>query len=197
MLPGADADLTLALTVQKDIVTTAPLTGGENNVLTGADADLTLALTLQKDLVGGNGITGGGDNTLPGADADVSYAVDLLDSQETGGTTTANNSGLEFEGASDDELTLLQGCADGEILQWAESTDQWACDADDGGTVLKDLVTTAPLAGGTNDILPGADADVTLSVTVNKDLVTTAPLTGGTDDIMASSALAETRRDER
>jgi hypothetical protein len=33
-----------------------------------------------------------------------------------------------------------------------------------GGTTLKDLVTTSPLAGGTNDILPGADSDVTISI---------------------------------
>jgi hypothetical protein len=30
--------------------------------------------------------------------------------------------------------------------------------------ILKDLVTTLPLSGGQNDILPGADADVTLSI---------------------------------
>jgi hypothetical protein len=53
-----------------------------------------------------------------------------------------------------------------------------------GVTLLKDLVTTAPLTGGTDDILVGADADVTLGITVAKDLVTTAPLAGGTDDIL-------------
>jgi hypothetical protein len=46
----------------------------------------------------------------------------------------------------------------------------------DAGT-LKDLVTTSPLTGGANDVLPGADADLTLAITVAKDIVTTAPLT--------------------
>ena len=41
----APIDLTIALTQLKDIVTTAPLTGGENDVLPGSDADLTIALT--------------------------------------------------------------------------------------------------------------------------------------------------------
>jgi len=34
------------------------------------------------------------------------------------------------------------------------------------GTLAKDLVTTAPLTGGTDNILPGADADITIAIPV-------------------------------
>src|SRR6185503_2595087 len=62
--------------------------------------------------------------------------VDLLGSSDGTGTT-ASFSGLEFQGASSDKLTLLQGCSDGQILKWDDSVDvRWECTADDtGGTV--------------------------------------------------------------
>lgn len=43
--------------------------------------------------------------------------------------------------------------------------------------LLKDLVTTAPLSGGTNDILVGADSDITLSI----DNISYTLLADGTD----------------
>jgi hypothetical protein len=84
----------------KDLVTTAPLTGGTNDILVGADSDITIA--------------------MPAANTTVDGYL----------TTTDWNT---FNGKM-------------------------------AGTLLKDLVTTAPLAGGTNDILPGADSDITLSI---------------------------------
>jgi len=52
------------------------------------------------------------------------------------------------------------------------------------GTLLKDLVTTAPLTGAENDIFPGADADVTLAITMTGDIVATAPvLINGTTSV--------------
>ena len=59
-------------------------------------------------------------------------------------------------------------------------------------TVLKDLVTTAPLTGGTNDILTGADGDITLAITMEGDLVTTAPITGGVNDIFPGTGTKAT-----
>lgn len=67
----------LDLTVAKDIVTTAPITGGTDNVLPGADGDITIALTLEKDLVTTSPLTGGTDNILPGSDADVTIALTM------------------------------------------------------------------------------------------------------------------------
>lgn len=67
-------DDTLSLSLLKDLVTTAPLTGGTNDILIGADSDVTLALTIEKDIVAGTGLTGGADDVLPGSDADVTIS---------------------------------------------------------------------------------------------------------------------------
>ena len=79
ILPGADADITLAITVLKDVVTTAPLTGGTDDILPGADSDITLAITVLKDIVAGTGLSGGADDVLPGTDADVTLTVDATE----------------------------------------------------------------------------------------------------------------------
>jgi len=107
------------------------------------------------------------------------------------------------------EIQTILGKADTSTNGYLWSTDWNTFNDKMAGTLAKDLVTTTPLAGGTNDILPGADADITLSITkadtstngylwstdwntfndkmagtLAKDLVTTAPLTGGTDNIL-------------
>jgi len=66
----------IGVTVLKDLVTTAPLTGGTNDILPGADADITLALTVNKDIVAGVGLSGGENDVLPGADADTTLTFD-------------------------------------------------------------------------------------------------------------------------
>ena len=151
-----------SLTVEKDIVTTAPLTGGENDVLPGADADLTLAITVLKDIVvAGTGMSGGEDNVLPGADADTTITLTVAKDLVVSGTGMSGGENDVFPGADADVNVTL--------------------------TVLKDIVAGTGLTGGENDVLPGADADVTLAVQLLKDLVTTAPLTGGTDDILVGT----------
>ena len=59
---GNDSSLALSsqeltLTVAKDLVTTSPLTGGTDNILTGADADITIALGTVGVANGGTGVT--------------------------------------------------------------------------------------------------------------------------------------------
>lgn len=110
----------VGVTVLKDLVTTAPLTGGTNDILVGADSDITIA--------------------IPAA--------------ATG--------------------------ADGYLT----STDWNTFNGKMAGTLAKDLVTTAPLTGGTDDILPGADSDVTLAITVSKDIVAGVGLSGGEDNVL-------------
>ena len=79
----------------------------------GGSIDLGSSATL--NIGAGDGITVNADDV----------AVNLLDTADgTGGTST--NSGLEFQGASSDELSLLQGCANNEILKWNDSTNVWA-----------------------------------------------------------------------
>jgi len=50
--------------------------------------------------------------------------------------------------------------------------------------LLKDIVTTSPITGAADNVLPGADSDLTLAITMLKDIVTTAPLTGAEDDVL-------------
>ena len=45
--------------------------------------------------------------------------------------TTSSGSGLEVLASG---LTLLQGCADSDVLKWNEATDLWGCAVDNGGT---------------------------------------------------------------
>ncbi len=45
-------------------------------------------------------------------------------------STTSNGSGLEITTGG---LTLLQGCDDGQIIKWNETTDTWACSNDSTG----------------------------------------------------------------
>ena len=76
-----------------------------------------------QSLANGNGITGGAAGS---EGATLTLGIDLLDSADgTGGTSS--NSGLEFQGAGSNELTLLQGCANTEILSWNDSTNVWQC----------------------------------------------------------------------
>ena len=55
--------------------------------------------------------------------------IDLLSSQLDTGSTTSSYSGFEFAGSSS-QLSLLQGCGDGEILKWEEDDDTWKCASD-------------------------------------------------------------------
>jgi hypothetical protein len=54
-----------------------------------------------------------------------------------------------------------------------------------GLTLLKDIVASGTgLSGGANDVLPGADSDVTITLTTAKDIVAGSGLTGGENDVL-------------
>ena len=54
-----------------------------------------------------------------------------------------------------------------------------------GITVLKDIVAAGTgMSGGEDDVLPGADADVTITLTTAKDIVAGTGLTGGEDNVL-------------
>ncbi len=271
ILTGSDADITIALTQLKDIVTTAPLTGAEDNVLPGADADLTLAITMLKDIVAGEGLSGGGDDVLPGSDSDLNLALDLTEvTAPTIGDSSTSCITLTFAVSGTDTTMIMcsdEGTFSGEwivdslttglssgvagvlalkeitnletdgktglvgtleqsgtptffYLPSSDTTDLAADQflktgtgvwKDLGGDIgmslvypitpvanialadlaagvhAKDIVTTAPITGAEDNVLVGADSDVTLALTMLKDIVTTAPLTGAEDDVLPGS----------
>ncbi|QQR77582.1 MAG: hypothetical protein IPJ67_00285 [Candidatus Moraniibacteriota bacterium] len=68
----------------------------------------------------GNGVT------VTNGAGSISLSVNLLTSADGTGSTSSN-SGLEFQGTSSNELSLIQGCADNEVLSWNDGTSVWQC----------------------------------------------------------------------
>ncbi len=122
------------LTIQNGVVSNAKLANSSltvtagNGLTTGGSVSLGSSVTL--DIGAGNGITvNANDITL-----DLTVATDGLSS------TTSSSSGLEVLASG---LTLLQGCADGDVLKWVEGSDVWNCAVDAGGSVDLDGVYDA------------------------------------------------------
>lgn len=116
---------------------TYSLSGASDPVINYADAvvNLTTGAWQQggtpvvietRSLTGGNGIAAIGDFST-----NRTITVQLLDAADGTGSA-GNNSGLEFADTGSDEVALLQGCADSEILKWVNGTNTWDCSADVG-----------------------------------------------------------------
>ncbi|NBS41489.1 hypothetical protein EBS80_02410, partial [bacterium] len=104
-------------------ISDATITGDD---LASSIAGTGLALTAGSpdvlDVGAGNGIAVAAD----------SVAVALL-AVADGTGTVSSDSGLEFQGAGNDKLTLLQGCTADQILKWNDGASTWGC-ADDDST---------------------------------------------------------------
>lgn len=76
-------------------------------------------------------ITGDDGITITNGAGSIEVDVTPLASGGDGdSSTTQADSGLEIVA---NELTLIRGCADNEILKWDETDDDWNCEADGGG----------------------------------------------------------------
>lgn len=107
--------------------------------------------------------TSNGGLTMTGTEGG-SLGVLLPSATDALSSTTSSGSGHELLSSG---LTLLQGCSDGQILKWTESTDLWGCaaDANSGSATAWDVIgdpsgdgsiafagTTQTITGNTNDV---------------------------------------------
>ncbi|QQR78763.1 MAG: hypothetical protein IPJ68_00545 [Candidatus Moraniibacteriota bacterium] len=111
------------------------------------------------NVANGNGITGGSAGS---EGASLTLTLDLLDSADGTGSTSSN-SGLEFQGASSNELALLQGCADNEILSWNNTTNVWQCATVSGVGGISGTGTSGHVAFWTGTSSLSSEAQLSVS----------------------------------
>jgi hypothetical protein len=116
---GSSVPTFTSLSGDVTVSATGVTTIGANSVALGTDTTGNYVA----DIANGNGLTGGSAGS---EGASLTLGLDLLDTDDSTGATSSN-SGLEFQGAGSNELTLLQGCADLEILAWDNTTNEWEC----------------------------------------------------------------------
>lgn len=104
-------------------------------------------------LSGGDGIV----TTIGDLSTNRSIVVQLLDEVDGTGLIVADG-GLEFGGAGSDEVALLQGCADTEILKWDNTATDWECQPDVGASQI-DLATQEELTIATGVVTSTCAAD--------------------------------------
>src|SRR3989344_6109533 len=111
-------------------VTTGLSISGSTNTLSNIpnSALTNSSLTINT----GVGLSGGGSVSLGGS---LTLQSKILTSADGIGSSSSF-SGLDFQGSSDDSLTLLQGCTNNQILKWNDGSGIWVCSADatGGGT---------------------------------------------------------------
>jgi collagen type VII alpha len=147
------------------VLTPTTTAGAVTQVLSGtlAVANGGTGVTALSNVLGGNGvaITNGTGRVIGG---NVTVDITLPTATDALSATTSSGSGLEKLASG---LTLLQGCADGQILKWNETTDVWACQNDNGSVITPANVT----AGSTKVTLGGTPTGAALqafSVDVNE-----------------------------
>ncbi|MCX6757553.1 MAG: hypothetical protein NTZ44_01560, partial [Candidatus Nomurabacteria bacterium] len=123
----------------------------------------------------GNGLAISGGSLV----VNIASALDALS------TTTSSGSGLEVLSSG---VSLLQGCANNEILKWNEASDVWACAADSsggGGGTLDDAYNN-----GTSITVDAADFLLNLNDATNDYKLTIDNTTAG--DIATAFAITST-----
>ncbi|MEI9966630.1 MAG: hypothetical protein WDN67_03260 [Candidatus Moraniibacteriota bacterium] len=116
---GSGVPTFVSLSSDATLSNTGALTIAANSVALTTD---TTGNYVQS-LASGNGITGGAAGS---EGATLTLSIDLLDSDDGTGLTSSN-SGLEFAGTGNNELTLLQGCANNDVLAYNTTTEEWSC----------------------------------------------------------------------
>src|SRR5690606_13887186 len=89
-------------------------------------------------------------------------SIDLL-TEADGTGLTSSQSGLEFGGTGSDELTLLQGCSDGEVLAWNDTDNVWECATDSTGSGAATIQENDSTIVGSLSTLDFLGSDFTVS----------------------------------
>ncbi len=133
-----NADTTASSLTDGIIITSSGVNDGIVDAIDVSASNITNGINLGTNFLV---VSGDSINEFEGAgllETGGILAVKLLDAVDSVGLTTSN-SGLEFGDTGSNELTLLQGCADGQVLKWVESTDTWDCANDNGGSSTPDF----------------------------------------------------------
>lgn len=171
-----EATLEAALDIGGDVTGT-----GLGSVVVAANA-----VALTTDTTGNyvSSATASGGLTLTGTEGG-SLGV-LLPAATNGlSSTTSSGSGLELVSAG---LTLLQGCSDGQILQWTEATDLWGCATVGGTGAPTDATYITQTANGS---LSAEQALSSLSTGIMRVATTTGVITSLTDSSGISSNISD------
>ncbi|QQS15441.1 MAG: hypothetical protein IPK84_03665 [Candidatus Moraniibacteriota bacterium] len=112
-----------------------------------------------QSITNGNGITGGNGGS---EGATLTLSLNLLTSADGTGSTSSN-SGLEFQGTSSNELSLLQGCANNEVLSWNDSTNVWQCASVSGVGGVTGSATSGQVAYWTGTSTLSGEDQVTVA----------------------------------
>jgi hypothetical protein len=190
---GVDTSGTDTISIATDGTTADAISIGNSNAATavdltgGNDWSITTggALTLASLIRGADTITDFSGNGL--TVSGNSLTINLPAATDALSATTSSGSGLEALTAG---LTLLQGCSDGQILKWNETSDTWACGADNsggGGATLQ----TAYDSGNTILTTTARDVAITLGEVLVPTSVTITNLdSAGTSGLKIANATA-------
>ncbi len=118
-------------------------------------ANSSVTATAGSGLTGGGSVSLGGTTTLNiGAGNGITVnaddiAVRAAASADALSSTTSSGSGLEVLASG---VALLQGCSDGQVLKWTESSDVWGCandtDTNTDAQTLSLVTNTLSISGG-------------------------------------------------
>lgn len=104
-------------------------------------------------------IAGSGNEVLTLSTGKIDADAITLLSAVDGRTGTSSASGLAVHS---DGLGMLQGCSDGQVLAWVESTDTWDCTTVSGGSGANTALSNLSAVAINTSLLPGTDDSIDL-----------------------------------
>ncbi len=200
---GTTDTITIAAALGTDIDSTEIVNGtitstdisGTAGITNGQLANSSLTVSAGNGLLNGGSVSLGGTTTLNiGAGNGITVnaddiAVRTAASADGLSSTTSSGSGIEALATG---VALLQGCSDAQVLKWNETTDVWACAADND-TIISEATVESYIfdADNTGTLSSGTLALGSLSYTGTlSDTQISDTLTIGATSTVSDSALS-------